>query len=198
VPLPDTETLTLDYLGQRPDILAARLRVESSAARVAVARAGFYPNLRLSLLAGLASSELDTLDSRDARFGAAGISLSLPIFRSAQLQGSYLARHAEQQQAIANYHQTVLEAIREWRTALRLQQQAAAQQSMLKAASSSAYAALEGAIERYRYGLGGLLEVLLAEDIQLASESQALQAANEQAIQRVRMIRALGGDVPAS
>lgn len=197
VPLPDAETLTLDRLGQRPDILAARLRIESGAARVAVARAGFYPNLRLSLLAGLASSELDTLDQQDARFGAAGISLSLPVFRSAQLQGDYLARYAEQHQAIADYHRTVLDAIREWRTAQRLQQQAAARQDMLQDASRSARAALDGASERYRHGLGSLLEVLQAEDAELASESQALQAACEQAIQRVHLIRALGGGIPA-
>ena len=193
MPLVATENITLDQLGLRPDIVAARLRVEVGQHRVAVERAGFYPNIRLSLLAGMASSDLDRLDKQDARFGAAGISVNLPIFRSAQLQSSYLAQYAEQHQAIADYHQMVLDAIREWRSEQRLQQQAVIRQQTLLRASQSAHAAWQGATERYRHGLGSLLEVLQAEDMRITTESSALVAASEQATGRVRLIRALGG-----
>src|SRR5690606_19062659 len=57
--LPDSMPLAL--LGRRPDIVAARLRVEASASEVSAAKAEFYPNVNLSAFAGLMSLGLSNL-----------------------------------------------------------------------------------------------------------------------------------------
>ncbi len=44
--------VTTDLIGRRPDIAAARARVEAAASRIKVARADFYPSINLSALIG--------------------------------------------------------------------------------------------------------------------------------------------------
>jgi len=41
-----------DLLGRRPDLRVARFRVEAAAARIRVARAGFYPSVNLAAMVG--------------------------------------------------------------------------------------------------------------------------------------------------
>ena len=52
-PFPLPETLPLNLLARRPDLIARILKVEASASRVNSAKSAFFPNVNLKALAGL-------------------------------------------------------------------------------------------------------------------------------------------------
>ncbi len=66
------DRLGLDLLGRRPDVVAARWRVEAATQKVGAARAQFYPNINLSAFAGFNSIGMDQLLKASSRqFGFA-------------------------------------------------------------------------------------------------------------------------------
>ncbi len=112
VPVVRSGNLKADLLGRRPDIAAQRELLISKTNAIKSARAEFYPNIELRLLAGL--SHIDTFNLISNQSGMLGIlpALHLPIFTSGALQSKLAGRHAEYNQQVAQYNQTVLDAMR--------------------------------------------------------------------------------------
>ena len=107
------EGVTTDLVGRRPDIAAARERVEAAGSRIKEARADFYPAIRLSALIGFQSLGLETLFNKTSTFGQVGPAVSLPIFHGGELQGRFRGARADYDAAVASYDGTVLGAYRE-------------------------------------------------------------------------------------
>src|SRR5450830_62058 len=84
--------LPAELLGRRPDIVAARLRAESAAKQIKVARAQFYPNVNLSAYFGFQSLGTNLLTQSGSSIGSFGPAISLPIFEGGRLRGQF--RHA--------------------------------------------------------------------------------------------------------
>ncbi len=87
--------LPADLLGRRPDILAARARVEAATAERTAARAAFYPNVNLSAFAGFQAIGLDNLFKAENRTYGAGPAISLPLFESHRLKSQFNAATAD-------------------------------------------------------------------------------------------------------
>src|SRR5579862_2070368 len=68
--------LSLELLGRRPDIVAARLRTEAAAHRIDQRKAGFYPSVNLLAFAGFQSVGIDNLFKSASQAGAAGPAIS--------------------------------------------------------------------------------------------------------------------------
>ncbi|MFA7588075.1 MAG: efflux transporter outer membrane subunit, partial [Novosphingobium sp.] len=58
--------VTTELLARRPDVAMARERIEAAASRVKVARADFYPAIRLSALYGVQALGIDMLFEKDS------------------------------------------------------------------------------------------------------------------------------------
>lgn len=191
--LPLPHELTLDLLARRPDILAAKARVESATAGRAAAKAAFYPDVNLKAFAGYQAIGLDKLlESGSAIYGA-GPAIHLPMFDSQRLKAGYFGATAELDGAIANYNDTVLKAIRDVADQLTridsLSQQLVQTQQGL-AASEATY---QLAQSRYKAGLSSQL-VLLNAETQLLNARRDLAAITTQlVISRVSLLLTLGG-----
>ena len=164
VPSGVPNSIPLALLGRRPDIVAARLRVEASDSEISAAKAEFYPNINLSAFAGFMSLGLSNLlEGRSKTYGV-GPAITLPIFHGGALNAQLDARQAERDLAIANYNQTLLTAVREVADATSsiqdLQQQARDQAASLNAITS----AYKIAVQRYKSGLGNFVQVLQAQN----------------------------------
>ncbi len=166
-----------DLLGKRPDIAAQRALLESRAQDVREAKAAFYPNIELKLLAGLAHVDaFDVINGKNS--GMLGImpALSLPIFTSGALQSKLGARHARFNEQVAVYDQTVLNAMRSAADAVSdyqsLLSQTALQQRMVETAEKSAAAASR----RMRAGLENGLVPLQKQDEALQQQMQLAQS----------------------
>ncbi len=185
--------VSTDLIGRRPDVAAARARVEAAARQIDVARADFYPSINLSAMVGLQAFGLGNLLSGGSTFLNAGPAISLPIFRGGQLQGRYRESRAGFDEAVAFYDRAVTGAYAQVANAVTSQRAFAAQVDQRRRALADAEAAYRVAQLRFNAGLSSYLEVLSAEDrALLARRAVADLDARGFAID-VALVRALGG-----
>jgi NodT family efflux transporter outer membrane factor (OMF) lipoprotein len=185
--------LQADLLGRRPDLAAARLRAEAAAGRVGVARADFYPNVRLSGLIGFQSLGLDMLTKAGSAYGSVGPAVSLPIFSGGRLEGAYRGARAEYDLAVASYDAALVRALNEVADVAASQDALAPRLDRSREAYEASKAAHELALARYRGGLSPYLDVLAAEDALIAAR-RAMAALETRAFTLdVALAKALGG-----
>jgi NodT family efflux transporter outer membrane factor (OMF) lipoprotein len=157
-------SIPFELLGRRPDVVAAKYRVQASSSQISAAKAEFFPNINLSAFAGFMSLGLGNLLASGSGIYGAGPAITLPIFSGGALNANLDTKRAERDLAIADYNQTLLTAVREVAdatTAIKaLQQQTADQTASLRAITS----AYDIAVKRYKSGLGNFVQVLLAQN----------------------------------
>jgi NodT family efflux transporter outer membrane factor (OMF) lipoprotein len=191
--LPLPKALPADLLGRRPDVLAARDRVEAATAGQAAAKAAFYPDVSLTAFAGTdAIGFTELFRAASAGYGV-GPAIHLPLFEAGRLKAQYRGATAEIDDAVASYNDTVLQAVRQVSDQLSLidaLNYELGEQSKSLDAAEQAYR-LAG--ERYQAGLSGYLTVLNAETQVLAARRQRVDLNAAQAIARVSLVLALGG-----
>jgi NodT family efflux transporter outer membrane factor (OMF) lipoprotein len=185
--------VTTDLIGRRPDVVAARERVEAAASRIKVARADFYPAVNLSALVGFQSLGLSNLLLGGSTFGNVGPAVSLPVFRGGALQGQYKGARATYDEAVATYDRTVLAAYQEAADAVTAQGAIARRLVEARTALTASTEAYSIARRRYEGGLSNYLDVLAVEDrlVQARTAMAELEAAARSA--DIALIRALGG-----
>ena len=189
--------VTTALLGRRADIVAARARVEEQASRIKVARADFYPDLRVNGLVGVQSLGLGQLLTSGSTYGTVGPVLSLPLFHGGELRAAYRGARADYDLAVADYDRTVLNAYQQVADAVTTRSYAARQLDEARAAASASEEAYNIAMQRYRGGLSTYIDALTVED-QLVLARQALAMAD--AAYRssdIALVRALGGGFAA-
>ncbi|MFC3533631.1 efflux transporter outer membrane subunit [Vogesella facilis] len=191
-------SLQAELLGRRPDLQAARLRAEAAARRIDVAEAGFYPDVNLSAYLGAQSLGLDLLTKAGSGIAGIGPAISLPIFRSGQLQGGYRVARADYDAAVASYNQALSQALREVADAVTQQRLLLPQLSQRQLALSAAQDAMRVANDRYRGGLASYLEVLNAEDSVITARRTLANVQSQRFSHDIALIKALGGaELPA-
>ena len=189
--------LPADLLGRRPDVAAARAQVEAASRGVKAAEADFYPNVNLTAFAGFQSLGLAQLFDASDRIAGAGPALSLPVFNRDALRGALYARQAQVDLTVAQYNQTLLDAVREvadvvanWRA---LERESSEQQIAL----DDAQRAYDLTTERYRAGLDNYLSVLSSQNQVLLAEGLRAQLQARRLTFSVQLVRALGGGYAA-
>ena len=183
----------LDLLGRRPDLAAARARVEATAQDIRVARAQFYPSISLTAFVGLNAIGMDELFKSGSRQFGAGPALHLPLFDGGRLRANLRGSAAEQEAAIATYNAAVLDAVRDasdqYTTLDSLRQQRTQQEALV--ANADSQAAL--AEQRHRAGLTGRLALLTAQQNQLLQQRGRIDLQALTVDAQINLMRALGG-----
>ncbi len=185
--------LQLDLLGRRPDIVAARLRVESTASFIEKQKAEFYPNINLSAFIGYQALGLDKLFKFGSDFGGIGPAISLPIFTGGRLSAQLEGARAEHDEAIGNYNQTITRALQEVSDAALSQKKLIQQLEKINTAVQSASEAHRLIRNRYQGGLANYLEVLAAEETLLETIKTQGDLQSQIFILDVALTKALGG-----
>lgn len=187
------QALPADLLGRRPDVLAARARVDAATAGQAAAKAAFYPDVNLAAAAGTAAIGFGNLFQAASGTYGAGPAIHLPLFNAGRLKAEYRAAGAEIDAGVASYDATVLNAVREVSDQLSaidaLREQIAKQQQAL----DDAEAAYKLARERYDAGLASYLTVLNAETQLLNERRQRVDLVASLATARISLQLAVGG-----
>lgn len=179
--------------GRRPDIVAARLRVEAAASQIDAARAEFMPDISLRGLIGLTSLGVSNLIDSGSTYGNAGAALRLPIFEGGRLRGQFTQARGGYDEAVANYNGTVVDALRDVADAVTGRDIAQAQEQDALAARADAEAAYDLALKRYRGGLSNYIEALGALQSALDAREAAVDAHFRTLAREVALTRALGG-----
>lgn len=183
----------LDLLGRRPDLAAARARVEASAQDVKLARTQFYPSVNLSAFVGLNAIGFDQVFKSGSRQMGAGPALRLPLFDTGRLRAQLKGSAAEQDAAVASYNAAVVDAVRDasdqFATLQSLRQQQRAQDELLANADSQ----LQLATQREQAGLVNRLVRLNATQARLLQQRQQLDLQAQAVDAQINLMRALGG-----
>jgi NodT family efflux transporter outer membrane factor (OMF) lipoprotein len=185
--------LGVDLVGRRPDIVAARLRAESVAARIDVARADFYPNIDITGYIGRQSLDVGDLLRHGSGIGQIGPALHLPIFNHGQIEGAYRGARADYDEAVATYDKTLTNALHEVADAVVDQKSLDWQLRDSRAALTQSENAYRIAKLRYQGGLSRYLDVLTAEDTLLAQRRAVADLEAQSFSQNVALVKALGG-----
>ncbi len=191
VPVLPAAGVPADLLERRPDVRAARRRVEAADHRVAAAVADRLPALRLQGSLSLSSSTLADLIATPlwSLLGA----ITAPLFDNGRRAAAVDQQHAVVSERLAGYGQAMLTAMTEVEAALAQEQHQLALVVELTAQRELAAATLREARDRYREGQIDYLPVLSALQAEQRVELAALDAARQHLSLRVRLYRALGG-----
>ncbi|WP_313348653.1 efflux transporter outer membrane subunit [Stenotrophomonas sp.] len=185
--------LPSELLGRRPDIVAARWRVEAAGREIHAAKAKFYPSLNLTALGGVVASEVDQLLKSGSTFAFIGPALSLPIFDGGRLRANLDKTDAAYDLAVADYNQSVVNALRDVADQVNAVRSLADQAASQAQAVATARAAHDLAQQRYKAGIGSYLDVLSVESQLLQSQQQLASLQSRQILVSVRLSQALGG-----
>ncbi|MEO5812083.1 MAG: efflux transporter outer membrane subunit [Rhodanobacter sp.] len=185
--------LPVGLLAHRPDLVAARWRVEAASKDIRASKKDFLPNISLGALAGVVTRGSGNLFSLPARFYQFGPSLSLPIFDGGRLRAQLAGKDAAYDWAAAQYNQTLVAAVNQvaddFSALQSLDEQIAAQQRAYDAAK----AAWDLAMQRYKAGIGSYLEALSVRQQLLEVERGSAALAAQRADMSLQLIQALGG-----
>ena len=186
--------LTANLLGRRPDLVAARWRVEAAAQDIKAAKAQFMPNLNISAMAGfLALGDNVPLFQLPARTYSVGPALSLPLFDGKRLRAGLGARDALYDAAVADYNQKLVRAVNQVADLLSLSRSVRSQLRTQQDVLRNAQRSYDNAQIGYRAGLGTELNTLVARRVLLTAEQNEAVLQSRQAELAVRMVEALGG-----
>jgi len=185
--------LPADLLERRPDVSEAERQLASANAKIGVAKAAFFPVLRLTGSGGYLSADVENLFNWDSRVWSIGPSVSLPLFAGGRNLANYRHSKSAYQEAIALYRQRILVAFGDIENSLagirHLSDQAAAQDR----AVANAHRAADLALERYRAGIVSYLEVVDANREALVAERSSELLTGQRLAASVQLIKALGG-----
>ena len=190
--------LSVELIGRRPDIVAARLRAEAAARRIDQARAAFYPNVNLVAFVGVQSLGLDALTKSGSSIGSVGPALSLPIFDGGRLRAQLRGINADYAQAVATYDGTLVQALQDVADAATSQQALGAQLARTDEAVDASRDAWRSQNNRYAGGLATYLDVLSAEDTLLSNLRTQSDMQSRAFSLDVALVRALGGGYTAT
>jgi multidrug efflux system outer membrane protein len=185
--------LPADLLERRPDIAEAERLLAAANARIGVAKAAFFPLVRLTGVAGFESVDVETLFHWESRMWTLGPSVTLPIFQGGRNRANLKRSRAAYDEGVANYRERILVAFKETQDALTgarlLSEQAAVQEQ--STASSRKTADLSN--KRYRAGLVSYLEVVESERTALNAQRESARLTGQRLVTSIQLIKALGG-----
>jgi outer membrane protein TolC len=180
-------------LARRPDILAARRRLDAARYGVAAAEAAQLPQITFNASGGLDSGKPGgVLDPQNWFVNLLG-SITAPILDGGRLGAQVDLREAELRQRAQSYGRTVLEAFAEVEQALARHEAAVERMELLAADLDSARAAADLQLRRFERGTGNYSDYLDSRLNVLNSRRLMVQAERGVAEARLGVHRALGG-----
>ncbi|MFI3286179.1 MAG: efflux transporter outer membrane subunit [Rikenellaceae bacterium] len=185
--------LPSSLLERRPDVMKSYYSMEQAAASVGIARAKRYPSISLTAEGGLFATSLKGLTSGNPLLWSTTGELSAPIFGWRALRNKEHIALSEYNAAVAEYEQSILEALSDVEGALitinTYSTEAVATAALVLANNQIA----QNTSALYTSGLGDYLSVIDAERELYASQISLIGIVAQQYINYVDLIKALGG-----
>ena len=185
--------LGMELLARRPDLQAARWRVEASLNRIEASQAAFHPDIDLGASFGLDAIRLGKLLEAGSRTLFVGPALSLPLFDSGRLQAQLNGARSERNELIADYNQNVFNVVRDVAQAGARIQGVENQLRLQGESLRASEAQLRNANARLKQGLADRATVLNAEMTVRGQVDLGMQLQNQRQNAEINLNVALGG-----
>jgi NodT family efflux transporter outer membrane factor (OMF) lipoprotein len=182
-----------DLLERRADIATAERQVAAANAAIGIARAAYFPALTLSGSGGFESTAINQLFDWPNRFWSVGPTLAQVVFDGGALRAATAQARALNDQAVANYRQTVLTAIQSVEDNLASLRILAQELTEEHSAAVAAQHFVALSVTRYRNGIDSYVNVITAQNAFLTAREAELQVQIRQLTASVNLINNLGG-----
>jgi multidrug efflux system outer membrane protein len=180
-------------LERRPDVQQAERQLAAATANIGVAKADLFPKFYLTGLAGFQSISASDFFNPSSRVWSIGPTVQWRIFDAGRVRSNIRVQNARQEEALATYQQTVLNAFDDVENALVAYAKEQTRRRELQDAVTSSRASLELAQKLYRNGLTDFLNVLDAERSLYQSQGALVQSDQAVSTDVVALYKSLGG-----
>jgi len=191
------ESLALGYpaslLSNRPDVMQAEFNLMNAFELTNVAKAQFYPTLKLTGSGGVQSVDIDHLFSVNSLFANVVAGLAQPILNRRQIKTNYDVSLANKETAYLNFRKSILMAGKEVSDAIRVFSVQDSFIDLKKKELDSYKKSVDYSQELVNYGMANYLEVLNASVNSLNAELNISNAEYSKMKAAVDLYQALGG-----
>lgn len=183
----------MEYLGMRPDVLAAERGLAAAYYTTASARVAFYPSINISFTGGF-TNQLGTMIKNPGEwfYNLAG-SLTAPLFARGQNIARLEAAKLSQQMAMNEFERTVLNAAAEVSNTLVTYSKTQERAKFLAAQVEDLKKSVEYTNDLLVYSNGTYLEVLTAQQSLLGAQTGAIQCHLDRNLALVSLYQEMGG-----
>jgi multidrug efflux system outer membrane protein len=188
--------LPSQLLQRRADIRQSERQLMAATSRIGVAMGNAFPFPRIGLTAffGLLSGSLDKLfKGDDSGVVSWSPTLQMPIVDGGRGKAGVAIATAQAEQAAVAYRRAILFALREVADTLVTQQKVRERMVQQQVQVAAAREALRLSDLRYRGGVADYLEVLDAQRVLFAAETDLARSRQNELVASVQLYRALGG-----
>ena len=196
VPVPRDRRILVkpaDTLRLRPDIREAERNLAAATATQGAAFAELFPKISVAAFMGVQNSDLENLFRSTAFSWASGSAIMQPIFNFGRIRAGIDLADSRQQEAYFQYEKTVLEALKETETSLRLLLKEEERRQSLEVSVENLRESRRLAELRYTEGVSAFLDVLDSERAIYIEEIKLAQCRAQTTIYLIAVFKALGG-----
>ena len=180
-------------LANRPDVQEAEYNLRYAFEQINIARSYFYPALTITGSAGISSLTLRHFFDVGSVFASLAAGLTQPIFNKRQNVTRLEVVQAQQQEALLNFKNTLLNAGAEVSNAVSLYQAAADKINVRTNQLNALEKSVDYSRELLRYGSANYIEVIQARQSLLFAKLSRVNDRLQQLQAVVNLYRALGG-----
>jgi multidrug efflux system outer membrane protein len=180
-------------LQHRPDIASAERQLSAATDRIGIAKAAFYPSIRLTGSAGWESGDFADAFADSNRVWSFGPQIYLPLFQGGKNKARLAQARAQLDERYARFRQAVLVALREIQDALSAGRHFSNEHLATDRAFVAAQRAAELSRTRYEAGYVAYLEVVDSERVALAAERARVRLDAQRLVNAIQLVKALGG-----
>ena len=190
-----TAGLPVDLLKNRPDVKQQELLLQAASARVGMAKADFYPSLKITGQGGLNALKTSNWFSIPASlFANATAGLTQPIFNKRSIRSAYEEAMHQREAAVHQFRKSVLMAVEETSTALSAIEHTKEQLLAVHERKLAMDKAITDAQMLYNYGEANYLEVLTVQQSYFQTELAHTLTMQKEINAYIALYKSLGGN----
>ncbi len=196
LPVPSMDISTgvpADLLRQRPDVRQAERELAAATAMIGATTAELYPRFAIKGTIGLESRSASDLFDSSSLMWSLGAPIHWNIFTAGRTLDNIDIKEEQQQQALLNYRQTVLEALEEVENALVSYNQYTLRSESLDEATKATESAVDLVNTQYDTGLTNYNNVLDTERSLYDQQSSLIASRTDSLKSIIALYKAVGG-----
>ena len=187
--------IPIDLLRNRPDVRHQELALRAANARVGIAKADFYPSLKITGQGGLNAIKASKWFAIPASvFGTAAAGLAQPVFNKRSIKSSYEQALHLREAAVNEFRKSVVNAVEEVSTSISNIAQVKKQMIEVNNRKSALDQAITDAQVLYKYGEANYLEVLTVQQNYFQTELAHTMTMQKQINAYISLYKSLGGN----
>ena len=181
-----------DLLSRRPDVMESYYELQAAGAKVGIARSNRFPSIALTSDGGLVGSTVKELFTSGYWSWGAAAKVVQPLFMFGRLKRQEQIARAEYEDAVLEYEQSVLTALKEVESALVAISTYKSQREQYAEYVNANERIAELTMALYRNGMSNYLDVISTQQTWYNSQLQLVQLTSQQYINYANLVMALG------